>query len=254
MRYALKVAYDGSSYSGWQIQNNAVTVQQTLCDAAREAFKREVKITASGRTDAGVHAAGQVCHLDADLIMPGERVADAINAHLPDDIKVTASAAAPEGFDANRSAKRKTYEYRLYFSQRRNPLLDRYACFVKGVPCVEKMREAAALFVGEHDFKAYCASGSQVLTTVRTVYSADIRQSEEYGCKKIAVSVCGNGFLYNMVRTIVGTVLYYSVGRLTLEDIRRSLEERDRARAGKTMPPNGLILMDVDYGISLFGE
>lgn len=244
MRYALKIAYDGTDFCGWQIQPNGRTVQQELERAVSEAFGVNARVCASGRTDSGVHAAGQVAHVDLPIDMDGKKVADALNAHLCAGVSVLSSCAAPEGFDANRSAKRKTYRYSLYISRRRNPLCERFAVRVDSMPDVIKMREAAAYFVGRHDFKAYCASGSQVMTTEREVYSLDITE----GGGKIEISVCGNGFLYNMVRTIAGTLLWYSYGKLTAEDIALSLKG-DRTRVGKTMPPNGLCLMDVDYGI-----
>lgn len=250
MRYVIKVAYDGTSYCGWQIQKNGPSVQQALTDAARAAFGQEVSFTASGRTDSGVHALGQVCHVDLAIDIPGERLADALNVHLPRDVRVMASSVAADGFDANRSAKKKTYVYRMYASPRQNPLKDRFSVWIKGEVNEDKMREAAALFVGEHDFKAYCSSGSQVLTTTRTVYSVDITRCGD----DICVAVCGGGFLYNMVRTITGTLLYYALGRITLRDVARSIDEGDRTLVGKTMPAHGLVLESVDYGFSLFGE
>ena len=238
MRYALKVAYDGTDFVGWQVQPNGVSVQQALADAAAAAFGEEVSFTASGRTDSGVHAAGQVCHADISAHIPAERLADALNAHLPPSVSVLASAAAPPGFDANRSAKKKTYVYSMYLSPRRNPLKDRYSA------------HAVAAFVGEHDFKAYCASRSQVKTTVRTVYSVDVACEGE----DIKIYVCGGGFLYNMVRTMAGTMLGCAQGRIALGDIERSLAERDRTLVGKTMPARGLTLLAVDYGFALFKE
>jgi tRNA pseudouridine38-40 synthase len=216
------------------------------------AFNERACVTASGRTDSGVHAAGQVCHVDLTAEIAGEKLADALNARLPDDISVISSCIAPQGFDANRSAKKKTYVYNMYFSRRRNPLSDRYSVWVKGEADIQKMNEAAACFVGEHNFKAYCASRSQVLTYVRTIYSLNVSSEEKDGVTKVRIEVCGSGFLYNMVRTIAGTLLFYAAGKLTLDDIQRSIEDGDRAKVGKTMPPNGLILKDVDYGISLF--
>lgn len=248
MRYAILVAYDGTNYSGWQIQKNAVSVQQKLEEAAFTAFGVKAVFTASGRTDGGVHAAGQVCHVDMDYCVAGERLADALNARLPQDISVLSSSVAPEGFDANHSAKKKTYVYKLYFSKRRNPLKDRYAEWVKGEVDENKLKEAAKLFVGEHDFKAYCASGSQVKTTVRTVYSVKVERNGE----DICIAVCGNGFLYNMVRTLVGTMLFYALGRLSLGDITQSIRNRNRSLVGKTMPAKGLMLESVDYEIELF--
>lgn len=256
MRYALKVAYDGTSYCGWQKQNNGLTVQQKMEDAVYAAFNRRCTVTASGRTDSGVHAAGQVCHADIECSVAGEKLADALNVHLPQDISVLASCVAPEGFDANRSAKKKTYVYNLYLSQRRNPLRDRYSVFLKNTEKldIDKMRLAAALFVGEHDFKAYCASGSRVLTTVRTVYSAEVTVDCRPDCTLLRFTVCGNGFLYNMVRTMAGTLLYCGYGRISLAEAEKTLTERNRSLVGKTMPPNGLVLREVDYGFPLFPD
>ncbi|MCD8201995.1 MAG: tRNA pseudouridine(38-40) synthase TruA, partial [Clostridia bacterium] len=132
MRYVILIAYDGTNYAGWQTQKNAPTVQEEIEKAVKSALGVSVTLTASGRTDSGVHALGQVAHFDAELTIPPERIAEALNARLPEDISILSSASAPEGFDANRSAKRKTYVYRMYFSRRRNPLMDRYAAHVKG--------------------------------------------------------------------------------------------------------------------------
>ena len=248
MKYVLKIAYDGTDFCGWQEQPNGNSVQSALSKATEEAFGISAVYTASGRTDSGVHAEGQVCHVSLDVSVPPEKLADALNCRLPPSVSVLASAAAPEGFDANRSAKKKTYVYRMYNSLRRNPLKDRYSVHIKGAIDIEAMRAAARLFVGEHDFKAYCASRSQVKTTVRTVYSFDVvREGED-----ISFFVCGNGFLYNMVRTMAGTVLGFAQGSVSLERVRQSLETGDRSLAGKTMPPNGLCLLDVDYGVRLF--
>ena len=249
MRYVLKVAYDGTDFCGWQIQPNGPSVQQTLADAAFCAFGERVTFTASGRTDSGVHAAAQVCHADILAAVPPERLADALNCHLPQSVSVLASAAAPAGFDANRSAKRKTYVYRMYCSPRRNPLKDRYSLHIKGVIDISAMQRAGDMFVGEHDFKAYCASRSQVKTTVRTVYFVRVSRDGEDVC----VRVCGSGFLYNMVRTMAGTMLWYACGKTDENDISASLESGSRSLAGKTLPARGLMLESVDYGLELFG-
>ncbi len=252
MRYALLVAYDGTHYGGWQIQKNSVTVQEKLNNALKETLGREAVITASGRTDSGVHAAAQVCHFDADTSIPAERFADALNFRLPNDICVLKSVAAPEGFDATASAKRKTYCYRIYLSPRRSPLKDRYSVNVKYPVDTVKLQTAGKMFEGKHDFKAYCAAGSQVKTTVRTVYSVVVKTSESRGSTDVEIYVTGNGFLYNMVRTLAGTMLYFAAGRIGKEDISRSLENCDRNAVGKTMPAKGLTLESVDYGINLF--
>lgn len=248
MRYVLKVCYDGTNYCGWQVQKNGITVQSELLRAAEEAFGETVVITASGRTDAGVHAAGQICHMDMEKTVPPDRVAAALNAHLPQDIAVLSSAAAPADFDANRSAKKKTYIYSVYFSHCRNPLKDRYAVWVQGSTDIQKMREGAELFVGVHDFKAYCASGSAVKTTVREIFSIEVTERDGL----VNFAVCGGGFLYNMVRTMVGTMLGYASGRISREDIINSLNKGDRKLVGKTMPAKGLTLYSVDYCVELF--
>ena len=252
MRYVLLVAYDGTDYGGWQIQKNAVTVQEKLSKAIAETLGFPVTVTASGRTDSGVHAAAQVCHFDAETAIPAERMADAINFRLPDDISVLQSAVAPDGFDATSSAKKKTYCYRVYLSPRRSPLKDRYSVQIKYPVDIEKLEKAGKMFVGEHDFKAYCAAGSQVKTTVRTVYSIEVKTAETRGSTDVEIYVTGNGFLYNMVRTLAGTMIYYAAGRISGEDIVRSLEKSDRNAVGKTMPANGLTLESVDYEIKLF--
>lgn len=252
MRYALLIAYDGTAYGGWQIQHNAVTVQEKLTCALERVLGFKVNVTASGRTDSGVHAAAQVCHFDADCTIPPERMADAVNVFLPDDIRVLQSAAAPEGFDAVNSAKKKTYCYRVYLSKRGNPLKDRYAVNIKFDVDLNKLIIAAKMFEGEHDFKAYCASGSQVKTTVRTVYSVEVKTRDFRGSRDVEIYVTGNGFLYNMVRTIAGTMLDFAAGRLEEKYIINSLEKGDRDSVGKTMPPQGLTLESVDYGFKLF--
>ena len=243
MRYALKIAYDGTNFCGWQVQPNQTTIQGEIERAIQTAFGVQAKVCGSGRTDSGVHALGQVAHVDLTVNIQPEKLADAISVHLPEGISVLSSCQAAEDFDANRSAKRKTYCYQLYSSPRRNPLLERFAVRIDGTPDINKMQQAAKLFTGEHDFKAYCASGSQVKTTVRTIYSLDVLTDGQM----IKICVCGNGFLYNMVRTISGTLLWYAFGKITLEDIKKSLSEGKRNLVGKTLPPKGLILQSVEY-------
>lgn len=252
MKYVLLVSYDGTAYGGWQMQKNAVTVQQKLTEAAEKVTGCKAGVKASGRTDGGVHAAGQVCCFEAASSIPPRKMADALNTVLPADISVLKSAAAPDGFDAVSSAKKKTYCYRVYLSDCRNPLKDRYAVrFGRGLD-IKKLEYAAGLFCGEHDFKAYCAAGSEVKTTVRKIYSVNTSARESCGCTDVEIRITGNGFLYNMVRTLAGTMLYFAAGAITEERIVRSLTEGDRNAVGKTMPANGLTLESVDYGIELF--
>lgn len=252
MRYVLKIAYDGTAYGGWQMQKNSITVQQKLEEALFAALGQKINVAASGRTDAGVHAAAQICQFDAETTIPAERFPEALNYRLPEDISVLQCAVAPEGFDCVRSAKRKTYCYRLYMSPRRNPLKDRYAVHVRGKTDLTKMQTAARLFEGEHDFKAYCASGSDVRTTVRTVYEVRVARKKSGEDTDVEIRVTGSGFLYNMVRTMVGTLLGVAQGTISEERLLASLEKGDRTFVGKTMPAKGLILENVEYPFSLF--
>lgn len=252
MRYALLISYDGTNYGGWQIQNNCISVQSKMEEAAFDLFGKKTTVTASGRTDSGVHARAQVCHLDAQTSIPAEKLADAFNMRLPEDIRVISSAKAPEGFDSNRSAKKKTYCYRMYLSPRQHPLKDRYSVWVKGGADIEKLQYVSVFFEGEHDFKAYSKSGSTAKTTVRTIYSVEVKTSRALGATDVEIFITGNGFLYNMVRTIAGTMLYFAQGVIDEERIIKSLETGDRGLVGKTLPPRGLTLESVDYGINIF--
>lgn len=252
MRYVILLAYDGTNYGGWQIQKNSITVQEKLEEACFKAFNCKTTVTASGRTDSGVHASGQVCHFDVETTIPANKIADVLNRFLPEDIAVLKSAIAPENFDSNRSAKRKTYCYRMYLSERRNPLKDRYSLWVKPPLDIAKLRHITGSFVGKHDFKAYCKSGSQVKTTVREIYSAEVKIIPQKLYTDIEFYVTGAGFLYNMVRTMAGTILNYAQGAITEEEITASLTACDRESVGRTLPANGLTLEEVDYGADLF--
>ncbi len=247
MRYVMKIAYDGTDYAGWQCQKNAVSIQERIENALQEAFGISVRVTASGRTDAGVHAVGQTCHFDGDLTVPPARLPDAVNRFLPADIRILEGWSADEGFDCNRSAKQKTYRYSLYDSLRDMPLKDRYAVRVENLPSAERLRLYAEALEGKHDYKAFCASGSAVKTTVRTVYEVRVEEGESYGLRDVHIYVTGNGFLYNMVRTMVGELLDLAWGKRTLDDLEKAYLTGDRSLLGKTMPAKGLTLMRVEY-------
>ncbi|MBQ8429279.1 MAG: tRNA pseudouridine(38-40) synthase TruA [Clostridia bacterium] len=248
MRYVLKIAYDGTAYAGWQRQKNAPTVQQVLEETILSTLGQDVRVTASGRTDAGVHAAGQVCHFDSEVItVPPEKMPDCLNRFLPPDIRIVEGWGADEIFDSNRSAKRKTYCYSLYVSAREMPLKERFAVRIDNAPSQETLQEVARLFEGEHDYKAFCASGSSVKTTVRTVYEVRVEESESFSGRDIRIYVTGNGFLYNMVRTMAGTLLAIADGKRTKEDLLSAYQTGERSLLGKTMPAKGLTLMQVKY-------
>ena len=244
MRIVLKIQYDGSAYCGWQVQPNGITVQETVEKAIEKLAGEKVSLVASGRTDSGVHAACQVAHFDTDnSLIPPDKFSYALNPILPEDIKILSSYLAPEGFHARFSAKRKTYEYKMYKSEHPLPLKRRYAANVSPLLDVEKMKEAAKVLVGKHDFKCFLAANSSVKDTVREIYSSYIR--EENG--EIIYSVTGNGFLYNMVRIIAGTLVKAGEEKISAKDLEKIIENKDRSSAGATMPPEGLTLISVEY-------
>lgn len=243
MRVIFTVEYDGTDYCGWQIQDNGITVQQTMEEAHAKIFGERTRFTASGRTDSGVHAAGQVVHFDTEINVSPEGLMRGINSALPPDIRVIAARFAPEGFHARFSTKKKTYEYRAYESDVERPLKSRYAVRINTGADIEKMRAAARVFEGEHDFAALCAAGSSVKDTVRRIYSIAVdRRGDD-----LIFTVTGNGFLYKMVRTIAGTLLDAGYGKISSEDIADALNRAERSRLGKTMPPEGLTLVKVEY-------
>lgn len=258
MRYAALISYDGTEFAGWQRQKNAVSVQEVLENALKTAFHKEITVTASGRTDAGVHAEGQVCHFDADLTLPADKFPEAVNRFLPDGVSLLKSAAAEGGFDANRTAKRKTYRYSFYVYPQKLSLKERYSLRLDAAPPIGKLCRAAAMMEGEHDFKAFCAANSSVKTTVRTVYEARAEEKESVFAgekvREIDFYVTGNGFLYNMVRTMAGELLALAEGRRTEESLRLAFETGNRNLLDKTMPAKGLTLVSVDYGYDLFGK
>ena len=243
MRIKLKICYDGTAYCGWQVQPNGVTVQQVVEQAVQLATGQKVRVTGSGRTDAGVHAQCQVAHFDTDSTSPPKKMYKALNAHLPQDIKVLSSEQVEDDFHACTWAKKKTYCYSLYLSDVENPLRERYAVKVDGRLDLQKVQECAQVFIGEHDFKAFCASGSGAKTTVRTIYNIDIESQQE----KLNVYVTGNGFLYNMVRIMVGALVGVGRGEMEIQDVEQMLKTGERHVNVKTLSPKGLCLMNVEY-------
>lgn len=247
MRVVLVVSYDGTDFCGWQVQPNGRTVQEEIEKALFSVLGVKTRITGSGRTDSGVHALGQTCHFDADTSIPANKFSDCLNRILPPDVRVMSSYEADENFDCNRSAKKKTYLYNIYLSDKIQPLKERYAVKYSLPVDEEKMRESAKFFVGEHDFKAFCASGSQVKTTVRTVFDVRIEIKDGLYGKDVAFFVTGNGFLYNMVRSIVGCILDTASGKMSFERLKEAIDGGDRSLIGRTMPAKGLVLYQVDY-------
>ncbi len=240
---AIRLAYDGTAYHGWQTQAGLPTVQQTLERAVEKTVQHPVHVTGCGRTDAGVHALSYCANFRTDCAIPVQRIPLALNSRLPADIAVSAAVEVPEDFNAIGSCIQKEYVYRIHNSRIRDPFLDCRACFWPAPLDVERMDAAAAAFVGRHDFAAVRSVGTPTKTTVRTVRWC---RAERRG-DMISVAVCADGFLYNMVRAIVGTLVYASDGKLAPEDIPALLDAGDRRLAGPTMPPQGLYMRRVWY-------
>jgi tRNA pseudouridine38-40 synthase len=243
MRVVLIVEYDGTDYCGWQCQPNGLSVQEVMENCFFEATGEKTVLTASGRTDSGVHALGQVVHFDTALEQPAESFKHVFNAVLPPDIKVRQSFEVAKNFHARYSAKKKTYVYRTYISPIELPLKRRFAAQIFGKIDMDKMLSAKKLIEGTHDFAAFCASGSSAKSTIRTVFSIDIERRGD----DIDFYVSGNGFLYNMVRIIVGTLLAVGYGKISESDVANAISFGERKNLGKTMPACGLTLCRVEY-------
>lgn len=242
-RIRLCVAYDGTGYHGWQIQKNAVSVEGTLQETLRELLQEDIELIGASRTDAGVHAMGNVAVFDTDTRIPAEKIAYALNQRLPEDIVVQSSEAVPDDFHPRYANSKKTYEYRILNTKFPDPILRKYMHFYYGKLDVERMKKAAGYIVGEHDFASFCAAGAQVQTTVRRVYSLDIRKEKDV----ITLSICGNGFLYNMVRIIAGTLIEVGSGKIPPGQMKAIIDGCDRSLAGATAPAKGLHLIKIKY-------
>ncbi|CDD36175.1 tRNA pseudouridine synthase A 2 [Roseburia sp. CAG:309] len=243
MRVRLVVAYDGTNYHGWQIQNNAISVEEVLQEALRELLREPVELIGASRTDAGVHAQGNVAVFDTDTRIPAEKIAIAVNQRLPEDIRVMKSEQVEDTFHPRYAVSEKTYEYRISNVPIQLPTERLYSYFVYLPLDIEKMQKAAQLFIGEHDFAGFCSAKSQVQTTVRTIYRCEV---EKMG-HQICIRVTGSGFLYNMVRIIAGTLIEVGLGRRKISTAEEAITKADRALAGPTAPPEGLTLIKIDY-------
>ena len=240
---ALRLRYDGSRYHGWQVQKNAITVAQTMEEALAKVCGERVKLTGCGRTDAGVHAPRYCANFHSGCTVPVDRLPLAVNSRLPDDIAVVDAVEVPDDFNAIGSCVKKEYVYKILNSRIPDPFLADRVCFYPQRLDISLMQAAARAFEGTHDFKAVRSEGTQTKTTVRTVYWCRVEKDGDL----ITVSICANGFLYNMCRAMVGTMVYASYGKLIPEEIPALLEKRDRRLTGPTMPPQGLYLNRVWY-------
>lgn len=238
MRILCKVAYDGSQYGGWQIQNNVNTVQGEIHVALEKIFNESLSILGSSRTDAGVHAEAQYFCFQVVTNIPVARIAHILNLHLPEDIVVLSSVYVPDEFHPIVHSIEKGYRYEIDNGLFKDPLRRKYSWHISKPLNVEAMREAAKVLMGTHDFKSFCVEGCQVKTTVRTIHDIQIITNGN----QILLHVSGNGFLHNMVRIITGTLVAVGVGRFTPKDIQRILNGLNRQDAGPTAPPHGLVL------------
>ena len=239
----LTLQYDGTAYHGWQMQENAPTVQETLSRAIEHITGSKPQLTGSSRTDAGVHAKRFVCNFKTDASIPQERIPAALNTYLPDDIVCLLAEDVTPDFNARFCAKKKCYTYYILNSKYPDAFLRKYSWHFPYELDISKMKKAAEAFLGKHDFAGFASSGGSVITTVREIYSLDVEKEGDL----IKITVTGDGFLYNMVRIIAGTLAFVGCGKTEPQDIAEIIESKDRKRAGVTAPPQGLFLTEVFY-------
>ncbi len=242
--YKFTIQYDGRKYNGWQKQGNTTTtIQGKLEEILSKMFEMEIEVVGSGRTDAGVHALGQVANAHIDKFVDNETFRDELNEHLPKDIRIVDVAKVDDRFHARLNATGKKYSYRIDNGAVSDPFTRKYCTRVEKQLDINKMKEAASLLIGEHDFTAFSTTAGKKKSKVRTIYSLEL--VEDNG--KISIDVTGNGFLYNMVRIIAGTLIEVGLGKKTISNVREALESMDRSKAGITAPPTGLFLVEVNY-------
>lgn len=239
----LTIEYDGKCYNGWQKQTNKLNIQGEIEKAIYNITKEEVDLIGSGRTDAGVHALGQVANFKTNSEISIEKLPLAINSQLKNSIVIKEAEEVDERFHSRYNAKHKTYRYIINNSKCGTAIYRNLEYSYPFKLDVEKMKQASKYFEGEHDFKAFKSSGTSSKNSVRTIYKAIVKQDGE----KIIIELTGNGFLYNMVRIISGTLLDVGLGKIKPEEIPEIIESKDRQRAGKTLPPYGLYLVEVKY-------
>lgn len=245
IRTLFVVEYDGTDFSGFQIQNNARTVQGEMEKALTEIYKQPIRLHGCSRTDSGVHARRHVSHADLPFSIPEDKIPLALNAVLPEDISVVATRVVGADFHARFDSRGKKYIYRISNTRCRPSIYRRIACHVPVALSVERMQEAANHIVGTHDFSAFCASEGLDKNPIRTVTQIEVLRHPI--THQIDIAVTGESFLYNMVRIIAGTLVYVSLDKLSIEDVDALFINKDRRRAGKTMPAHGLMLDEVFY-------
>lgn len=242
-RIMLTVAYDGTNYHGWQIQKNGETIEGVLNRCLSELLQEKIEVIGASRTDSGVHALGNVAVFDTESRIPAEKFPYALNARLPEDIKIQSAREVASNFHPRHCDSRKTYEYRIYNAPFPMPVKRLYSYFSYTPYNIEAMREAAAYFVGIHDFKSFCSADAQVESTVRQVDEVLVEKQED----EIVIRVTGRGFLYNMVRIMAGTLMEVGRGHRMPKEILQILEAKDRASSGPTAPACGLTLIKYEF-------
>ncbi len=242
-RVRLIISYDGTNYCGWQIQKNGITVEEIINRELSSLLKEDIAVIGASRTDSGVHAVANVAVFDTDTKIPAEKISFALNQRLPDDIRIQKSEEVPQDLHPRYCNSTKTYEYKILNRRFPDPLNRLYTHFVYLPLDVDKMKKAAEYIVGEHDFASFCSAGSQVKTTVRTVYTLDVSKENDI----ISIKISGNGFLYNMVRIIVGTLLKVGLSVYPPEHVKEILDSKDRYMAGPKAPARGLTLIGIEY-------
>lgn len=239
----LTIEYDGKDFNGWQKQPNKLNIQGNIEKVISEITKEEIELIGSGRTDAGVHAIGQVANFKTNSNIPIEKFAIAINSRLKKSIIIKKAEEVPERFHSRYNCKKKTYRYIINNSDMGSAIYRNLEYNIKMPLNLENMKKASKYFEGEHDFSAFKASGTSSKSSVRTIYSADVKK--ENG--RIIIELTGNGFLYNMVRIISGTLVEVGLGKIRPEEIKDIIDSKNRQMAGKTLPPYGLYLVEVNY-------
>lgn len=248
MRVMMRVAYDGTRYCGWQVQPNAITIEGVLNQELSALLKEDIVVIGASRTDSGVHARGNVAVFDTNTRIPAQKISYALNQRLPEDIVIQESKEVEADFHPRHCDTKKTYEYHIYQARFPMPLNRNYSHFVYYDVDVEAMQKAAQYLVGEHDFLSFCSANTHVLDTTRTIYSIDIMHKEIMpNCYDITIRIRGNGFLYNMVRIIAGTLIQVGNHQYEPEKVAWMLEQKDRSAAGPTAPAKGLTLVGIEY-------
>lgn len=242
-RVKLVVAYDGTNYHGWQVQDNGITIEEVLNRTISELVQEDIKVIGASRTDAGVHACGNVAVFDTESRIPGDKFSFALNQRLPEDIRIQESCEVDADFHPRYADTVKTYEYNILNRRFELPSKRLYAAFCYYPMDIERMNQAAAYLVGEHDFKSFCSTGAQVQTTVRTIYAVNVTKEDDM----VHIRITGNGFLYNMVRIIAGTLMQVGTRLMEPEQVKEILEARDRSKAGPTAVAKGLTLVEIRY-------